>query len=111
VSQWLEVAELEDTTQERYQNLIRICVNPTFGDLPASNLDAELLERLQESKKKETKSRQQRWVAIDPQTVERLKAHRERCEQRCAALGCDLEPSAFLFSPAPMDRRRGRHGH
>jgi integrase len=52
-------------------------------------------------KEKETKSRQQRRVALDPQTVEMLKAHRERCEQRCAALGCELEPSAFLFSPAP----------
>ena len=33
--------------------------------------------------------------------VDMLAAHRERCEQRCAALGCDLEPTAFLFSPAP----------
>ena len=45
VSQWLEVAELEDTTRERYQDLIRIYIAPTFGDMPAAKLDAELLER------------------------------------------------------------------
>jgi integrase len=232
VSQWLEVAELEDTTRERYQDLIRIYIVPTFGDLPAAKLDAELLERfyarlqrcrrlcngrpasghmcrplasstvrkihfilhgsldravrwrhlgvnksaiaaapppapskpdpptaeeaarmlsaawasdpdwglllwltmvtgsrrgevsalrwehldlargsvrIERSnaqpragvKEKETKSRQQRRVALDPQTVQMLHAHHERCEQRCTALGCELEPSAFLFSPAP----------
>lgn len=52
-------------------------------------------------KEKETKTRQQRRVALDPQTVQMLKAHRERCEQRCAALGCDLALSAYVFSPAP----------
>ena len=45
VSQWLEVVELEDTTRERYQDLIRIYIIPTFGDLAAAKLDAELLER------------------------------------------------------------------
>jgi integrase len=45
VEQWLEVAELEDTTRERYEDLIRLYVLPTFGDLQAAKLDAELLER------------------------------------------------------------------
>ena len=45
VEQWLEVAELEDTTRERYQDLIRLYVLPTFGHLQAAKLDAELLER------------------------------------------------------------------
>jgi integrase len=52
-------------------------------------------------KEKETKTRQQRRVALDPQTVQMLAAHRECCDQRCFALGCVLEPSAFLFSPTP----------
>lgn len=43
--QWLEVATLEDTTRDRYEDLIRIYIEPTFGDLPAAKLDAELLER------------------------------------------------------------------
>ncbi|HET6687240.1 MAG TPA: hypothetical protein VFH02_12030 [Jiangellaceae bacterium] len=43
IQQWLEVAELEDTTRERYDDLIRLYVMPTFGDLPAAKLDAELL--------------------------------------------------------------------
>ena len=45
VAQWLEVAKLEDTTRERYDDLIRLYVNPTFGDMPAGKVDAELLER------------------------------------------------------------------
>ncbi len=52
-------------------------------------------------KEKETKTRQQRHVALDPQTIELLLAHRSRCEQRCADLLCELEPTAYLFSPAP----------
>jgi integrase len=45
VEQWLEVAVLEDTTRERYQDLIRLYILPTFGKLQAAKLDAELLER------------------------------------------------------------------
>jgi len=45
IAQWLDVAELEDTTRERYADLIRLYIVPTFGDLLAAKLDAELLER------------------------------------------------------------------
>jgi len=45
VEQWLEVAVLEDTTRERYDDLIRLYVLPTFGHLQAARIDAELLER------------------------------------------------------------------
>ena len=45
IAKWLEVVELEDSTRERYEGLIRLYIAPTFGDLPAARLDAELLER------------------------------------------------------------------
>jgi integrase len=45
ITQWLEVVELEDTTRERYDDLIRLYILPTLGDMLASKLDAELLER------------------------------------------------------------------
>ncbi len=45
VEQWLEVVALEDTTRERYDDLIRLYILPSFGDLAAGRLDAELLER------------------------------------------------------------------
>jgi integrase len=45
ITQWLEVVELEDTTRERYDDLIRLYIVPTLGDMLASKLDAELLER------------------------------------------------------------------
>ncbi|MDP9221877.1 MAG: site-specific integrase, partial [Actinomycetota bacterium] len=45
ITQWLDVAELEVTTRERYDDLIRLYILPTLGELQASKLDAELLER------------------------------------------------------------------
>jgi integrase len=46
IAQWLRVAELEETTRERYEDLVRIYLAPTIGALPAARLDAELLEDL-----------------------------------------------------------------
>ena len=45
VAQWLDVVRLEDTTRERYDDLIRLYIRPVLGDLVAGKLDAELLER------------------------------------------------------------------
>ena len=45
IDQWLDVARLAETTRDRYDDLIRIYIRPTFGDLPAAKLDAEILER------------------------------------------------------------------
>jgi len=53
-------------------------------------------------KEMETKTRQQRRVALDPQTLELLTVHRGRWEQRCADLGCELEPTAYP-SPRRLD--------
>jgi integrase len=231
IEQWLEVAELEDTTRERYDDLIRLYVLPTFGDMQAGRLDAELVERFyarlqkcrelhsgrppaghvcrplssstvrkihfiirgaleravrwrhlavnkaalalaptpapaepdppspeeaaallneawrdpewglmlwltmlsgsrrgevcalrwqhvdldravlwiprsiaqtkQGLKDKETKSGKARRIALDPHTLTLLAEHRQRWEQRCALLGCELAADAFMFSPAP----------
>ncbi len=43
--QWLEVADLADTTRERYEDLIRLFILPAFGDQPADKLDARALDR------------------------------------------------------------------
>lgn len=45
LDQWLDVAQLAETTRDRWDDLIRIYIRPTFGDLPAAKLDAEALER------------------------------------------------------------------
>ncbi len=47
------------------------------------------------------KTHQQRRIALDPETVEVLREHRARCEQDAAALGLELPPDAFAFSPSP----------
>ena len=44
ISRWLEIAKLEDTTRDRYEDLVRMYIGPVLGDLPAGKLDAELLE-------------------------------------------------------------------
>jgi integrase len=44
VEKWLEVAELEATTRQRYDGLVRLYIEPTFGTMSAAKLDAELLE-------------------------------------------------------------------
>ena len=45
IDQWMAVAELEETTRDRYEDLIRLYIGPTFGDLKVGKLNAELLER------------------------------------------------------------------
>ena len=40
----VHIAKLEDTTRDRYEDLVRLYVGPALGDLPAGKLDAELLE-------------------------------------------------------------------
>ncbi len=49
----------------------------------------------------ELKTHQQRRVAIDPETAEVLRKHRERCRARANALGIKLDPEAFAFSGVP----------
>ncbi len=50
---------------------------------------------------KATKTRQQRRVAIDAQTVALLQQHRARCQQRCQMLGVRFSDDLFVFSPLP----------
>ena len=45
LERWLDVAELEDTTRQRYEGLVRLYIRPTFGSRGVAKLDAELLER------------------------------------------------------------------
>jgi integrase len=45
IDQWLEVARLEDTTRDRYDDLIRIYIGPTLGSMRATKLDAQMHER------------------------------------------------------------------
>lgn len=46
LDQWMEVSTHEESTRERYADLIRLYLRPAFGAVPAGKLDAELLELL-----------------------------------------------------------------
>ncbi|MGQ0776442.1 MAG: tyrosine-type recombinase/integrase [Pseudonocardiales bacterium] len=47
------------------------------------------------------KTHQQRRVALDPETVEVLTEHRDRCHAHAEALGLEFSTDAFVFSGAP----------
>lgn len=58
-------------------------------------------QRSREKWEKDTKTHQQRRIALDETTVELLRAHRTRCEEEAAALGINLPADAFVFSRVP----------
>ncbi|MGH3568605.1 MAG: site-specific integrase, partial [Pseudonocardia sp.] len=49
---------------------------------------------------KDTKTHQNRRIALDPETIALLTGHRQLCMDRAAAVGVDLALDAFMFSPA-----------
>jgi integrase len=55
-------------------------------------------------REKDTKTHQQRRVALDPETAIVLREHRQRAEERAAALGSELRPDAYVFSADPLGR-------
>jgi integrase len=49
----------------------------------------------------DTKTHQQRRIALDPQTLALLADHRQRCVGRAEALGLELAADTCVFSPHP----------
>jgi integrase len=72
-------------------------------DLPNSVLTIRraIAQHGTERQEKDTKTHQQRRLALDPETVKALSEHWERCSARCEALGLTLPRDAFVFSLAP----------
>lgn len=54
-----------------------------------------------ETWEKDTKTHQRRRVALEPDTVEMLREHRERCESRAASLDLSVPADGFVFSHEP----------
>jgi integrase len=50
---------------------------------------------------KDTKTHAARRIALDPGTVETLRAHKERCATRAAACDARLSETGYVFSPDP----------
>jgi integrase len=64
-------------------------------------VERSLSETTGSLREKTTKTRQKRRIALDPNTVDLLIAHREQCESECAALSIELDRDAFIFSNSP----------
>lgn len=58
-------------------------------------------QRSKQIGEKDTKDHQKRRIAVDPDTLVLLMEHRQRCEERAAALDTTLPAYAFVFSSAP----------
>ncbi|HET9254097.1 MAG TPA: site-specific integrase, partial [Pseudonocardiaceae bacterium] len=71
-------------------------------DLEAGLLTVErsIGQRSGRTWEKDTKTHQHRRIALDPKTLSLLSDHRDRCDQRAAALGLALSDDAFVFSLA-----------
>ncbi len=64
------------------------------------SLERSIDQRSGRTWEKDTKTHQHRRIALDPETVTLLAAHRRRCEARAEMLGVPLADAAFVFSPA-----------
>ncbi|WP_245585709.1 tyrosine-type recombinase/integrase [Pseudonocardia asaccharolytica] len=64
-------------------------------------LERSIGQRSAETWEKDTKTHQHRRIALDPQTVDLLREHRQRCAGRAEALGLEPAKDAFVFSLAP----------
>ena len=54
---------------------------------------------------KDTKTHQMRRIALDPETVDVLRVHRERHDELARSLGFELSEEAYLFSHEPARER------
>ncbi|AEA26550.1 integrase family protein [Pseudonocardia dioxanivorans CB1190] len=68
-------------------------------------LDRSIGQRGSDMWEKDTKTHQQRRIALDPETVDVMRVHRERCESRAGEFGLRLGRDAFVFSLAPDGSR------
>jgi integrase len=64
-------------------------------------LERSIGQRSGQTWEKDTKTHQQRRIALDLETIELLTEYRDRCANRAGELGLELAQDAFLFSLAP----------
>jgi len=69
-------------------------------DAGVIQLERSIGQRSGRTWEKGTKTHQHRRIALDPETVALLTAHRQRCLTRAHALGLELADEAFVFSTA-----------
>jgi len=69
-------------------------------DAGVIQLERSIGQRSGRTWEKGTKTHQQRRLALDPETVALLTAHRARCAARAQAVGVALAGDSFVFSPA-----------
>ena len=63
-------------------------------------LERSIGQRSGRTWEKDTKTHQHRRIALDPETLSLLSEHRQRCEDRAAALELAVSDDAFVFSLA-----------
>ncbi len=64
-------------------------------------IDSSVAQNSRKKWVKDTKTHQQRRLAVDAGTVALLRSHKEECEAQAALVGAKLADDAFVFSLAP----------
>jgi integrase len=98
---WATFIWLAMTTGARRGELCALRLRHVDLDNAAINLRASVGQIGTRVWEKDTKTHQQRRVAIDPDTVEVLRMHLARAEEEAAAIGATLGPDSFVFSLMP----------
>jgi len=98
---WGVLVWLAMTTGARRGELCALRWNDVDLDRAALTVRSAIAQEGSQTWEKDTKTHQQRRIALDKTTVGLLSAYRRECDEVAAALGVEIDTSKCLFSPAP----------
>lgn len=98
---WGVLVWLAMTTGARRGELCALRWDAIDFERAALNIRSSIAQEGSRTWEKDTKTHQQRRIALDATTIALLRAYRRQCEQTAAALGMKISPSGRLFSPSP----------
>lgn len=98
---WGALVWLAMTTGARRGELCALRWDGVEFDRATLVIRSSIAQEGSRSWEKDTKTHQQRRIALDATTVALLRAYRQECDQTASAVGVKVSPSGRLFSPAP----------
>ncbi|MEJ3657167.1 tyrosine-type recombinase/integrase [Actinomycetes bacterium KLBMP 9759] len=98
---WGVLVWLAMTTGARRGELCALRWDGIDFDRAVLSIRSSIAQEGSQTWEKDTKTHQQRRIALDATTVDLLRAYRRQCDETAAALGVDISPSGRLFSALP----------
>jgi len=102
---WGVLVWLAMTTGARRGELCALRWKDVDLDRAVLNVRSAIAQEGSQTWEKDTKTHQQRRIALDKTTVGLLSAYRRQCDEIAAELGVEIDTSNWLFSPAPDHSR------